>query len=269
MGTYNGTPGNNTIIGSNYSDLINALGGDDVINGRGGDDDIDGGTGSDTIYGGAGNDHILGKTPGLGDWTDSDTIYGGPGADWIYGNGGEHDGYSPDGTDYIHGGDGNDHLYGKLGNDVLWGDGGNDLLGGYYGVDRMYGGAGNDILKGRFDGDVLSGGSGNDIYQYVETRDSTSKSKDIILNFDNVGPKTGDRIDLHFIDANENAGGNQAFVFIGTAAFTGPGQVRVEAHGPHTLVLANTGGSLAPELDILVRDGTPGPADWHASDFIL
>ncbi len=269
MGTYIGTGGNDYITGSNSNDEIDGRGGDDLLRGIAGSDNIDGGTGSDTIYGGTGNDHILGKTPGIGDWNDRDTIYGGAGDDWIYGNGGEHDGQSPDGTDVIFGEEGNDHLYGKLGDDVLHGGDGNDLLGGYYGLDSMYGDAGNDILKGRFDGDVLSGGSGNDVYQYVETRDSTPRSKDIILDFDNVGPKAGDRIDLHLIDANENQGGNQAFVFRGTAAITGPGQVHVEAHGPHTLIQANTGGSLAPDLEILVRDGDAVPGAWHAGDFIL
>lgn len=285
MGTFTGTNRSDTITPgslssgvkampsrsrpSDASDTINGQGGNDMIDGGGGNDRINGGTGSDTIRGGAGNDYILGKTPGIGDWNDRDVIYGGAGDDTIFGNGGETDGSSPDGADRIYGEAGNDRLFGKLGDDLLYGGDGNDVLGGYYGRDRLYGDAGNDLLRGRWDADILSGGPGSDRYEYRDVRDSTHNARDTILDFDNVGGRAGDRIDLHTIDANTNAGGNQAFVFKGTGPITGPGQLRVTASGGDTLIQANTGGSNAPELEILVKDGHAGPGNWVAGDFIL
>ena len=84
-----------------------------------------------------------------------------------------------------------------------------------------------------------------------------------------MGKAAGDWIDLATIDAKPGISGNQAFTFKGAGAITGPGQVHVVASGDDTLVQANTGGSLEPELEILVKDGAAGPSQWVAGDFIL
>ncbi|MBL8659146.1 MAG: hypothetical protein JNM75_05265 [Rhodospirillales bacterium] len=261
--------GDDSIYGYAGSDTLGGGGGNDTIDGGEGGDTIDGGTGSDTIRGGPGDDFILGKTPGLSDATDCDLIYGDDGNDVIFGNGGEHDGYSADGADRIYGGAGDDGLYGKLGDDLLYGGDGNDTLGGYYGCDVLFGQNGADRLIGRHDADRLNGGAGNDIYEYVAVTDSTPSAQDSISNFDGVGAPAGDRISLARIDADPGASGDQAFVFIGTAEFTGPGQVRVTDLGPHTLVQANTNDSPEPELQILVKDGAAHAGEWVAGDFIL
>ena len=70
-------------------------------------------------------------------------------------------------------------------------------------------------------------------------------------------------------DALPTAAGNQAFAFNGTVSITGPGQMQVAAVGADTLVRANTAGSLAPDLEILVKDGAALPEQWVAGDFIL
>ncbi len=278
MGTFSGTIGDDTITtgfvstgvmpvgdapsdaddfiyGYAGSDVLAGGGGNDTIGGGEGSDTIDGGTGSDTIRGGPGDDFILGKTPGLGDENDRDIIYGDDGNDVIFGNGGENDGYSPDGADRIYGGAGNDGLYGKLGDDLLYGGDGDDRLGGYYGSDVLFGQNGADRLIGRHDADRLNGGAGNDIYEYVAVTNSTPSAQDTISNFDGVGARAGDRISLVRIDADPGAGGDQAFVLIGTQEFTAPGQVRVTDSGPNTLIQANTNASPEPELQILVKDG--------------
>ncbi|WP_417504534.1 calcium-binding protein [Marinomonas gallaica] len=56
--------GDNEIIGTSSTDLINGYTGNDRLEGRGGDDVLDGGSGKDTLYGGAGNDTLSG---GVGD----------------------------------------------------------------------------------------------------------------------------------------------------------------------------------------------------------
>ncbi len=55
-----GTSRDDTLIGSNGTDIIDALAGNDVIDGRGGDDILYGNDGDDTIRGGTGDDLIIG-----------------------------------------------------------------------------------------------------------------------------------------------------------------------------------------------------------------
>lgn len=121
---------------------------------------------------------------------------GGSGADMIKGNAG---------TNALKGLAGNDILYGRSGNDVLTGDSGNDKIHGQGGRDAMY------------------GSDGADLFIFSSLRDSLPAARDSIRDF-----KRGqDHVDLRSIDANALAGGNQAFTYIGTTAFTGKaGQLR-------------------------------------------
>jgi hypothetical protein len=76
----------------------------------------------------------------------------------------------------------------------------------------------------------------------------------------------GDTIDLSSLDANAGAAGNQAFQFIGTAAFSAAGQVRYVQQGGDTIIEANTNnatGNIEFELRLL------GPHALKAGDFIL
>lgn len=74
MPTFPGTPGNDTLTGTEEDDVINGEGGDDTLTGAGGNDVINGGDGSDRLIGGAGNDVLTG---GNG----TDTLLGGDGDD--------------------------------------------------------------------------------------------------------------------------------------------------------------------------------------------
>ncbi|MDZ3837097.1 MAG: hypothetical protein U0S49_06950, partial [Rhodospirillales bacterium] len=163
--------------------------------------------------------------------------------------------------DTISGQDGNDQIYGGRSADDP-----------ADGPDTIYADVGNDnVWAGGGVGDRCDGGGGNDRYQYESVSDSApgATNRDVILAFANVGATAGDQIDLATIDANTGVGGNQAFVFKGTAAISGAGQVNVVASGGDTLIRANTGGTLAPELEIVVQDGTATPGQWVAGDFIL
>jgi hypothetical protein len=51
---------------------------------------------------------------------------------------------------------------------------------------------------------------------------------------------TGDVISLTDIDANIALSGDQAFQFVGTAAFTGIGQIRYFQSGDKTIIQGNT-----------------------------
>jgi len=115
------------------------------------------------------------------------------------------------------GGSGNDVLKGNAARNSLQGNAGNDQLYGDNGNDALSGGAGNDMLGGQSGADVLLGGSGADSFRFWATSDSTAAACDTIKDF-----KRGqDHIDLRGIDANTKAAGDQAFTFIGKAAFSG------------------------------------------------
>ena len=170
----------------------------------------------------------------------NDTLYGGP----IGENASEDTGA--------------EDFFGGKGNDTIYGFGGDDTMSGQAGNDTMYGDAGNDRMVGGTGLDRLSGGGNEDIYDYNMLTDSKpGGSRDVVLDFEGVGTAGGDHIDLSTIDA-VGGGTNNTFDFIGTNAFTGPGQVRVSPSGLDTLIQANTSGAAGTELEIKVSDGGDG-----------
>ncbi len=134
------------------------------------------------------------------------------------------------------------------------------LIGGQ-GIDTLIGGAGNDILFGGNGADRLTGGAGNDRFVYTGVAQSATTAVDTVVDF-----RVGDLIDLQGIDAI-TGGADDAFTFIGAAAFSGvAGQLRA------TFV---TGDTWLVECDV---DGVNGAdfaitiASDHfltASDFVL
>jgi len=182
----------------------------------GGNDVISGGASSDTIRGFAG----------------SDTLFGNDGNDVLVGDGGNDKLNGGNGNDTMSGGAGNDTLNGGAGNDAMSGESGTDVLNGAAGNDAMSGGAGNDRLTGGAGSDQMTGGSGTDTFVFSALGDlapfvaNAPFSGDFIRDFNSV---EGDRIDLHGVDANSVASGNQDFTFIGSNAFHAntPGEVRV------------------------------------------
>jgi serralysin len=248
-GTVNGTAGNDLMrIG-----FVDAQG--DIIDGADGlNDRIDAGAGNDTINYGAG----------------ADTVFGGDGDDLIddaptniVGNGNKSlDGGA--GNDLIFDGSGNDTVLGGTGNDTLTLDGGgNDRADGGAGNDRIDAGAGTDTIIGGAGADTLSGGAGADVFVFNLPADSGGSAIDLITDF----VSRTDRIDLSAMDANSSIVGDQAFSFIGTNAFTGLGQLRVDTTsiGGVTIVTANLVGDLAADFEVRLT----GTLNLRTSDFIL
>lgn len=132
-----GTPGDDTLVGSDGPDCMLGYGGNDTISGGNGDDVLAGGPGDDTLNGGNG----------------ADRLYGGVGEDQLIGG---------NGADSVDGGAGNDSLSGDNGADVMSGGAGNDVIVGGTGGDAIDGGAGADRIVGGSGSDVVSGGSGPD-----------------------------------------------------------------------------------------------------------
>jgi Ca2+-binding RTX toxin-like protein len=133
---------------------------------------------------------------------------------------------------------------------------GNDTLQGGVGNDTLKGGSGHDVLTGGLGRDVMKGGSGHDDFDFNSVKEARH---DVIQDF-----HRGDDIDLSTIDAKQG-GGNQAFHFIGTHAFTRhAGELRFIDKGASCLVQGDVNGDGRADFDILVKVGT-----LHQGDFLL
>jgi Ca2+-binding RTX toxin-like protein len=226
------------------------------------------------------NTILNGDTEGFNNliWGGGDTITGGASDDTIHGFGG---------NDVLYGGAGKDSLFGDAGKDALFGGAGDDRLAGGAGNDRLEGGAGSDRILAGIGNDRITGGTGNDyvfgglgadtfvfttMAEFAAFNSSADPTVDIIADF---YPSQGDLIDLRRIDANAVLAGDQAFLFIGDAAFADntPGTVRVTAlpFRYSFLVEFNTDDDAAAEATMAVT--CPGPTaagvPLVVSDFLL
>ncbi len=210
--------GDDDLSGSNAADLLSGEAGADSLSGRGGDDTLDGGGDDDRLRGGAG----------------ADSLSGGDGFDYaLYGGAA-----SPVHADLVAGGSageaagdaflGVEGLGGSDFADILAGDGVANAIRGRGGDDRLDGRAGDDTLVGGAGADTLAGGDGADRFFYDDAGHSALAAPDVLL-----GVVQGeDLVDLSAIDADADAlNGDQAFAYVGAAAFTGFGQLRLEALG--------------------------------------
>ena len=236
--TLTGNALNNTIVGGTGNDTLN------------------GGTGADTMAGGPGNDtyyvdnpgDVVNEAAGAGTDTVKTTLLS------------EMLGANLENLTFI--GSGNFTGTGNALNNVITGGAGNDTLNGGAGNDTLNGGNGNDVLVGGTGADVLTGGAGADVFRFTSLADSTvaAGGRDTIRDF-----ASGDKIDLHLIDANASLPGDQAFSFIGTNAFSGAaGQLRYAASGGNTLITGDVNGDRVADFSILVS----GAHAFSGSDFV-
>jgi len=242
-GTGNGL--NNVITGNYRANILIGGNGDDVLQGGEGNDRLDGGAGVDTMEGGLGNDtYVVSNT------LDILTELAGEGADTIEARIGwtladNFENLTLTGINNAAG-TGNSVANIILGNDannVLSGLGGNDRLEGNGGNDTLLGGDGADILRGGSGLDTMTGGAGGDrfLFDEAELAGLTSATCDRIVDFSSADK---DRIGLTDIDADTaTADIDEAFTFIGTAAFSGTaGELRYEQAGGLTLITGDTNG---------------------------
>ncbi|MDB5695077.1 MAG: calcium-binding protein [Sphingomonas bacterium] len=139
-------------------------------------------------------------------------------------------------------------------------DGAFRLFGGAAG-DTLRGGGGGDLIYGGLGADSLTGGGGADLFRYQATAESTGSARDTIGDFG-----AGDRIDLSPIDADASTPGDDAFAWIGAAAFTNiAGQLRASVIDGFTTIEADTNGDGTADLSILL----PTNPALVAGDFVL
>ncbi|WP_423816064.1 calcium-binding protein [Roseomonas fluvialis] len=153
-------------------------------------------------------------------------------------------------------------LVGNALDNVLNGGAGDDSLSGGIGIDTSVGGAGAD---------TMTGCNGADRFRLLSAADRTVAASDRINEFSVVGL---DRVDLSFVDANALTPANDAFAFIGTAAFgaagaagaASAGQLRVTAASPGVWrAQGDNNGDGVADLQILIA----GPGVANAGWFIL
>ena len=153
-------------------------------------------------------------------------LFGGGGNDTVEGMAGNDTLRGDSGSDLVRGGDGDDSLRGGAAVDTMYGGEGDDTLRGEAWADLLFGDEGEDVLVGGAGRDTLYGGADADSFVFRAVSDSAAGAlvRDIIAGFE-----TGlDLIDLTRIDANSVLTANQAFAFIGTAAFGSvAGQLRL------------------------------------------
>jgi Ca2+-binding RTX toxin-like protein len=179
------------------------------------------------------------------------------------------------GSDTIYGGDGNDLIIGTVadpntllkvpdGANVIYGGNGNDLIAGGTGADHLYGDAGDDVLQGLNGKDVMTGGTGADSFAYINTKESPAGAgRDVITDFSHT---QHDVIDLHSIDASTKKSGDQAFAFIGAAAFTHhAGELREAELSTRNVIQADTNGDGKADFEIQLT----GHLHLVTGDFIL
>ncbi|MGZ8344914.1 MAG: beta strand repeat-containing protein [Allosphingosinicella sp.] len=278
---FRGNSRNNVIIGGGGADILRLYDG-----------------GSDIVNAGAGNDTIL----FIGTLTAADRINGGDGVDTLVIQGpygaltltanivqietisilaGSNPGFGDPGTnryDYVLTTHDSNFAAGVqaridgsalLGGESLSFDGSAEtnasfVVSGGKASDTLKGGGQADLIHGNLGADILAGGGGADTFRYDMTAESNSLSMDQILDFT---PGT-DKIDLSRIDARTNLAGDQAFIWIGSTAFSGnTAQLRAFEQGGVWILQGDVNGDRIADFTVALT--LQGPAPLGAGDFIL
>ncbi|MQX14632.1 protease [Sinorhizobium terangae] len=243
----------NDAKGDTYIAIENLLGSrfNDVLFGSSAANTLNGGDGNDALIGGAGGDQLIG-----GNGTDA-ASYANAAAGVIAklsspsSNTGDAKGDSYSLVENLIGSNFADQLFGTAGANGMTGGGGNDIIAAGSGNDWLYGGGGADSLYG---------GLGADRHIFQAISESSNSTFDTIFDF-NLSEQ--DKIDLSAIDASTKLTGNQAFSFVGTAAFNGSaGQLRYEQLASDTYIYADVNGDKVVDLKIHLDDAVTLTKDY-------
>lgn len=167
----------------------------------------------------------------------------------------------------INGSSANDLIKGSVAaSNTINGGAGSDSIRGGNVADTIIGGFGDDKIYAAGGADILTGGSGADQFRYLSATDSgLGAAADRITDFA-IGT---DKFNFLLIDADAATAGDQAFDFIGTAAFanTGIGQIRFLTSGADLIVQADVDGNGVADMEIILQ-GRGGQV-LTAGDFFL
>jgi Ca2+-binding RTX toxin-like protein len=256
-----------TLYGGAGHDILNGGDDDDLLYGGDDHDILNGGNGSDTMYGGWGNDVFYVEQVG-----DSVVELTGEGTEQVYTTLASYTlsdhvenltfiGTPNTPLDFT-GSNVANIILGQGGGDILNGLGGADELRGNAGADALDGGSGDDLLIGGGGADLLTGGTGGDLFRFSAGDCGAGAAADRIEDFVNVV----DKIDLAGIDSNSGLAGDQAFSFIGTAAFSGTaGELRYMFDGTDTWLQGDVDGDSVADVEIAFT----GALALYGTDFYL
>jgi serralysin len=227
-----GFGGGDVLRGGNGNDTLEGMDGPDLLRGDGGDDTLDGGAAGDTMIGGFGNDiyivdaggDVVSEAVGQGfDQVRTSVSYSlAPGSEVEVLE--TTDPTAATAIDLV----GNDH------HNTITGNNGANVIAGGLGIDTLRGNGGADAFLWSSIAEVGS----DDVVDY-------SSAEGDVLHFTNI-------------DADEILGGDQNFTFVGTAAFTAPGQINWFSNGTDTFIQLNTDADLAAEGTIQLMGAPPG-----------
>jgi hypothetical protein len=107
----------------------------------------------------------------------------------------------------------------------------------------------------------MRGDAGVDRFVFDDGHTGLGAARDVIVGF-----ASNDLLDLSAVDAKSGVAGDQAFSWIGHAAFSAPGQLHYVVSGADKIIEGSTDGDTAAEFQILLEAYTGTP---NAGDFIL
>jgi Ca2+-binding RTX toxin-like protein len=234
-----GTDGADRLVGTGWGEYLAGGRGNDKLDGKGGADDMYGGPGND-IFIVDNRDDVVEEGANQGNDTVRSSV--------SYTLSQSVERLVLTGTGDIDG-------TGNSGKNVLIGNSGDNVLKGGNGADTLIGGKGIDTLDGGYQADLFQFRQG-DTGKTIATADT----------IDDFYQEDGDRIDLSLIDARKGVAGDQAFSFIGSAAFHDvAGELRAVTDGTNTYVYGDTNGDGTADLVLRITRSLT----LQTGDFVL
>ena len=131
-----------------------------------------------------------------------------------------------------------------------------DRIAGTAASESLWGTVGADLFLIGLGHDTIAGLAGLDRFQFLPS--ALAPEAQNSFTFGDFSPAEGERLDLSRIDAIAGTGANNAFAFIGTAAFQGnAGELRWQDLGSQRLVQGDVNGDAVADLTLYLA--TPGP----------